>query len=364
MNQEVKIYGVEKYEVYRKTGTDDFALVGTAEPGSMSFVDDVEPGATVYKYYVKAMDSNNVIMTSTISMISTSGQPGDNDGDGMVGASDFAIFAANYGKAKADDPENWVAAYDMNKDGEVNASDFAIFASNYGSTAATAKAAVEGMPASDIPFALDGSIDETSSTYFVNVTIDKTDALKGFEFFISYNDEALEFVQDKTAGLVGLSMTDVVDDGVIRVANWFVGEDFGGNVTLAFKNKGANSDLSFEILNAIVDVDGLAAVTETTDYTARALPTVYNLSQNYPNPFNPTTTIDYSIPQSGNVELVIFNMAGQKVRTLVNERQDAAFYKVVWDGRNDLGESVASGLYFYRMVSGNFSKIEKMTLVK
>jgi len=57
-------------------------------------------------------------------------------------------------------------------------------------------------------------------------------------------------------------------------------------------------------------------------------------------------------------------MAGQKVRTLVNGKQDAAYYNVVWDGRNNAGESVGSGLYFYRLISGNFSKIDKMTLVK
>ncbi|MCD6308491.1 MAG: T9SS type A sorting domain-containing protein, partial [Candidatus Latescibacteria bacterium] len=366
MGQEVEIYGVEAYEVYRKTGDADFALIGTAEPGATSFVDDVETGSTVYKYYVKAMDSNpdHVIMTTKLSMISTTGLPGDNDGDGLVGASDFAIFAANYGTAMADDPENWITAYDLNADGVVNSSDFAIFASGYGATLQSAKAAVEGMPASDIPFSIGATVDESTSTYFVNVKIDKAENLKGFEFFMSYNDDALEFVNDGSTGLVGLSMTDVVDDGVVRVSDWFVGEDFGGTATLAFRSKGMNSDMTFEILNAVVDVDGLAAVTETTDYTARALPTVYSLSQNYPNPFNPTTTIDYSIPQSGNVELAVFNMTGQKVRTLVSERQDASFYKVVWDGRNDLGESVASGLYFYRLVSGNFNKIEKMTLVK
>jgi flagellar hook assembly protein FlgD len=91
---------------------------------------------------------------------------------------------------------------------------------------------------------------------------------------------------------------------------------------------------------------------------------VYSLSKNYPNPFNPTTTIDYTIPEAGKVNLVIYNTAGQKVRTLVNQTQDAAYYKVVWDGRDDSGMSVASGIYFYRLSADKFSKIEKMTLLK
>jgi len=118
-------------------------------------------------------------------------------------------------------------------------------------------------------------------------------------------------------------------------------------------------------VNAFVDnLEGVAVSTNLSELSMKAIPNVYALSQNYPNPFNPTTTIDYSIPKSGQVELVIFNLAGQKVRTLIDANQSAAFYKVVWDGRNDNGESVGSGFYFYRILSGNFSKIEKMMLIK
>ena len=96
------------------------------------------------------------------------------------------------------------------------------------------------------------------------------------------------------------------------------------------------------------------------------LPDAFALSKNFPNPFNPTTTIQYAIPAdgAGYVELVIYNINGQKVRTLVDETKDAGFYSVVWDGRNDTGESVSSGLYLYRIVSGSFIKIEKMTFMK
>ncbi|MFC1651424.1 FlgD immunoglobulin-like domain containing protein, partial [Candidatus Latescibacterota bacterium] len=96
------------------------------------------------------------------------------------------------------------------------------------------------------------------------------------------------------------------------------------------------------------------------------LPDAFALSKNFPNPFNPTTTIEYAIPSdgAGHVDMVIYNINGQKVRTLVNETQDAGYYNVVWDGRNDSGEMVSSGLYLYRIVSGSFNKIEKMTFMK
>jgi len=126
-----------------------------------------------------------------------------------------------------------------------------------------------------------------------------------------------------------------------------------------------NKNFDFELVNASVSIDNVInAVSKLASVTVQAVPTVYSINQNFPNPFNPTTTIEYSIPQAGNVNLVIYNMAGQKVRTLVNENQPAAYKKVVWDGRNDMGETVGAGMYFYKLVSGNFTKIQKMTLIK
>ena len=107
-------------------------------------------------------------------------------------------------------------------------------------------------------------------------------------------------------------------------------------------------------------------VVDPDEVAEDALPDAYALSKNFPNPFNPTTTIQYAIPAdgAGHVELVIYNINGQKVRTLVNGTADAGFYSVMWDGRNDVGEAVSSGIYLYRIVSGSFVKIEKMTFMK
>jgi flagellar hook capping protein FlgD len=88
------------------------------------------------------------------------------------------------------------------------------------------------------------------------------------------------------------------------------------------------------------------------------------LSQNHPNPFNPTTTIGYSIAKDNEVSLMIYDVAGRKVRTLVNEHQKADVYKVTWDGMNDTGSRVASGVYFYKLVAGSFVKTKKMVLLK
>ncbi|MFQ6093581.1 MAG: FlgD immunoglobulin-like domain containing protein, partial [bacterium] len=97
------------------------------------------------------------------------------------------------------------------------------------------------------------------------------------------------------------------------------------------------------------------------------LPTEYALAQNYPNPFNPYTDIRYQIPDGRSpllTALKVYNILGQHVRTLVNEEQEAGYYTVTWDGRNDRGNEVSSGIYFYRMEAGDFRNTKRMLLLK
>ena len=94
------------------------------------------------------------------------------------------------------------------------------------------------------------------------------------------------------------------------------------------------------------------------------LPKTYKVSQNYPNPFNPSTTIKYQLPQTSDVQLQIFNVLGQKVRTLLNSKVEAGYHEAIWDGRNDLGHQVASGIYIYKFQAGNFQKTLKLMLLK
>ncbi len=94
------------------------------------------------------------------------------------------------------------------------------------------------------------------------------------------------------------------------------------------------------------------------------IPTEFSLYQNYPNPFNPTTTIKYGLKENTNVVLKIYNLLGQEVRTLVNARQEAGFKSVVWNGLNNYGNRVASGIYIYQIKAGDFVKARKMILMK
>lgn len=88
------------------------------------------------------------------------------------------------------------------------------------------------------------------------------------------------------------------------------------------------------------------------------------LGQNYPNPFNPTTTINYTLAQNGPVNLTIYNIRGQKVRQLVNDNQTAGTHNVVWNGRDNSGNAVSSGVYFYRLQAAGKALQKKMLLIK
>jgi hypothetical protein len=100
------------------------------------------------------------------------------------------------------------------------------------------------------------------------------------------------------------------------------------------------------------------------DVPTADVPKSFELGQNYPNPFNPTTTISYSLPKSTPVSLVVYDLLGTPVKTLVNETKEAGTYRVTWDASNDLGQQVPSGNYIFKVVAGDFTQTRKMTLLK
>ncbi len=102
-----------------------------------------------------------------------------------------------------------------------------------------------------------------------------------------------------------------------------------------------------------------------TDNNDLDVPQVNNaLLGNYPNPFNPETTISYSLKDAGHVSLEIYNLKGQKVRTLVNEKQSSGKHTIVWNGKDQNNSNVSSGIYFYKMRNGKYSSTKKMILMK
>jgi hypothetical protein len=105
-------------------------------------------------------------------------------------------------------------------------------------------------------------------------------------------------------------------------------------------------------------------VSTDADQDALQLPTQFALEQNYPNPFNPTTTISFALPERTHAVLEVYNILGQKVRTLVDQTLPAGIHTVVFDALDAHGGNVASGIYFYRLKTAGWSRSMKMMLMK
>ncbi len=111
-----------------------------------------------------------------------------------------------------------------------------------------------------------------------------------------------------------------------------------------------------------VGEDNLTSIEDETEDVA--LPDEFSLSQNYPNPFNPTTHIEFALPQATDVRLEIYDIRGVQVRTLVNSLMPAGYHNTKWDGRNDAGNAVSSGIYVLQMQAGEQHFVKKMTLLR
>ncbi|SVD43743.1 uncharacterized protein METZ01_LOCUS396597, partial [marine metagenome] len=102
------------------------------------------------------------------------------------------------------------------------------------------------------------------------------------------------------------------------------------------------------------------AITEVAAET----PDGFELGEAYPNPFNPETTIRFDLPSSADVDLSLYNLAGQQVATLASGLREAGSYNLVWDGRDDAGRDLASGMYFYRLIAGDRVETRKLMLLR
>jgi hypothetical protein len=94
------------------------------------------------------------------------------------------------------------------------------------------------------------------------------------------------------------------------------------------------------------------------------LPTTFALHQNHPNPFNPITTIRYDLPENGPVSIIIYDLMGREIKTLVKQVSAPGRYSVNWNGRNQFGKQIASGMYFYRMETPKFQSVKKLIFLK
>jgi hypothetical protein len=136
----------------------------------------------------------------------------------------------------------------------------------------------------------------------------------------------------------------------------------GGTGAFGVDTAKSSADLTafYEKYGALPPMPPLPVAVETPTL----LPETYGLSQNYPNPFNPETVIEYRMPKPGRVSLKIYTILGAEVRTLIDDEMPAGFHRVRWDGTNDAGQRINSGIYLYKIRADEFVQVKKLVLVK
>lgn len=138
------------------------------------------------------------------------------------------------------------------------------------------------------------------------------------------------------------------------------------NIPVNFKgNMHETSSIALENIK-LVGLNGnlIDVITRVNSLEIKVVPNKYALQQNYPNPFNPSTEIRFDVPESGFVSLDVYNMLGQKVRALKSEIVKAGYHSVIWNGTNDVGSQLASGMYFYTIQTVEFQSTKKMLFLK
>ncbi|MCE5250496.1 T9SS type A sorting domain-containing protein [bacterium] len=145
-------------------------------------------------------------------------------------------------------------------------------------------------------------------------------------------------------------------------------QKMSGNITLNFNISHAPDGSIAEIPFIIVDSNNnqwsyylKIGVSSNENSAPHPIDILYG---NFPNPFNPSTTITYSLAETRLTKLVIYNSLGQKVKTLLNESQEAGIHTIQWDGRNEFGQKVSSGIYLYQLISGSFIESNRMILLE
>ncbi len=160
---------------------------------------------------------------------------------------------------------------------------------------------------------------------------------------------------------------DIVDSLTYDDNDPWPEEPDGTGATLALLNPARDNAFHFNWVSSLNHGtpgeinDVFTSVDETTQLD---VPTVFSLRQNYPNPFNPTTVIEFSIPETGHINLTIYNIMGQKVRELVSDNFRAGTHTIIWDGKDDSGNTVSSGIYISKLVSGKHEATGRMLLIK
>jgi hypothetical protein len=260
-------------------------------------------------------------------------------------------------------------------DDEVEFEDAMIFAMNYGVVAAKVVPFLPEEYSTDVLALTLTEREMVGSELQIALRLEgNVDEVKGVSAAIAYDTDDLEFVSARLSDDMSLPLADVffwsgTEEGRVLVDALVLGTDVtiggcGDVVVLTFRVVGDGYSLDVESAR-IRNADNVELDAKLGDCASGGeMPLVFRLVQNAPNPFNPVTKVAYHVPRESEVTIRVYDVSGRVVTTLVDGVVEPGRHAAVWNGRNDAGESVGSGIYFCTMEAPDFHDSRKMTLLK
>ncbi|MFA4906740.1 MAG: FISUMP domain-containing protein [archaeon] len=293
---------------------------------------------------------------------------GDFNNDDVVNFDDFAPFVLawqgrDFGKELAPN-RGEVPRITISPDQKYDVYDLTTFVSLWNWTVGLRKALplLEDFPEVDFPITQEGNN--------IIVKPNGSDVI-AYQYLVEYDPNVvnLKYTDNRLARITETKMQMVdafPDSGRLLISEGYFNASVLPEMHLELSPKGRNP---YEIIIAYqtVQIDCTRVMGKRT-ILLQPIPTVYSLRQNYPNPFNAETVIEYALPEKSAVELIVYDLQGREVRQLVSGTQSPRYYRVIWDGKNDAGQPVASGIYLLRMLASgegkSFVKKSKMVLLR
>ncbi|MBD3382529.1 MAG: T9SS type A sorting domain-containing protein [candidate division Zixibacteria bacterium] len=350
----------------------------------------------VYYYTIFSYDQAGNYSSASVSQQgrATNYWLGDISGDGSVYYTDLVELSMTYWLGAADPGYNDEFDIGPTDDGSsigipltdnmIDFEDLILFAINYGTVGPNSKdlpgeySAGSYAPARIYMQEAVRVKDRSAGTIIVDIHLAEIPAdIAGASIVVDYNPDELEFIGvSKNAVLaeagnrvfmISRDNANGIEIDLAFMENGLLVNDDHALTQITFRKKSGKThvlDFADVILRDRANNEVPVVKQEFNGMISSQLPAVYKLSQNRPNPFNMETVIYYDMPKAGYVSLKIYNIQGQVVNVLASNYQDAGRHYLSWNGRNEAGQEVASGVYFYRIETGNYSQTRKMTLLK
>ena len=263
------------------------------------------------------------------------------------------------------------AIADVNRDGAINVTDIIALVNRI---LGLAKVVANG-PTAPVALTFGETLTLPNGQLAIPVLLGANGMIAGAQMAITFDPALLTFGTPQLTGrATALSLDSHVVGNTLRVVVFSLlpGQGIAAGqgpvllIPVVLKDAAISPTLTLtDVVLANTQAQVVPVVPGGNSARVQALPAAFALKSNRPNPFNPATQIAYEVPQQAHITLMVYNLLGQEVVTLVNEVQAAGRYTVTWNGRNTEGTGVASGVYLYRMISSTgYSETRRMTLLK